>query len=87
MEKNYHQLTLGRTSVELLPEVVVVQPEEQPSVEVTKADASTAVEAQEELEQEPLEVVAVVASMVQAPTPVIVEQLAEQQEQQGQEER
>ena len=25
MEKNYHQLTLGRTSVELLPEVVVVQ--------------------------------------------------------------
>jgi division protein CdvB (Snf7/Vps24/ESCRT-III family) len=36
MEKNYHQLTLGRTSVELLPEVVVVQvalPEEVQVVE------------------------------------------------------
>jgi len=83
-------------------EAVVVQPEEQPSVEVTKAGASTAVEVQEELGQEPLEVVAeavvsllsevvavvaVVASMVQAPNPVIVEQLAERQEQEEQEEQ
>ena len=41
----------------------------QPSVEVTKADVSAAVEAQEEVEQKPLEEAEVVQS---APVPVLV---------------